>query len=41
MTETSCKNCGLYPCFAGIDKCKSDFGKYGCKLWKEQRFKEK
>lgn len=33
----SCKNCGLYPCFQGIDKCRSDFGKYNCKLWRKQQ----
>ena len=30
----SCSTCGLYPCFSGIDKLKSDFGAYGCRLWR-------
>lgn len=28
--DRSCKDCKKYPCFSEIDKCKSDFGKYGC-----------
>lgn len=31
--DRSCKECAKYPCFDGIDKCKSDFSKFGCKLW--------
>lgn len=26
----TCKECNKYPCFEGIDKCISDFAKYGC-----------
>jgi hypothetical protein len=26
----TCKDCNRYPCFTGIDKCVSDFAKYGC-----------
>lgn len=26
----SCKDCGKYPCFKGIQICVSDFAKYGC-----------
>lgn len=26
----TCTNCELYPCFNGIENCKSDFAKYGC-----------
>lgn len=26
----SCKDCKKYPCFEGINNCKSDFAKYGC-----------
>lgn len=29
-SDRSCKKCKKYPCFKGIDKCKSDFAKYGC-----------
>lgn len=29
-----CKTCAKYPCFEGIDKCKSVFAKYGCTFWK-------
>lgn len=25
-----CKTCRRYPCFIGIDKCKSNFAAYGC-----------
>jgi hypothetical protein len=32
--DRSCKQCIRYPCFEGIDKCKSDFAKYGCKDYK-------
>ena len=33
--DRSCKNCKLYPCFTGIDKCLSDFAQYGCILYKK------
>lgn len=26
----TCKDCKSYPCFTGLDKCVSDFAKYGC-----------
>ena len=26
----SCNSCKNYPCFPEIDKCSSDFAKYGC-----------
>lgn len=29
-----CKQCQRYPCFAGIDKCRSNFASYGCFLYK-------
>ena len=29
-SDRSCKKCKKYPCFRGIDKCKSDFAKCGC-----------
>lgn len=32
--DRSCKGCKSYPCFIGMEKCKSDFAKYGCTLWK-------
>lgn len=28
--ERSCSICKCNPCFDGIDKCSSDFAKYGC-----------
>lgn len=34
--KRSCKECKKYPCFAGIELCKSDFAKYGCKIWIEK-----
>ena len=30
----SCKKCKKYPCFGEINKCSSDFAKYGCILYK-------
>lgn len=33
--ERTCKTCRRYPCFTGIDKCRSDFAKYGCNLYLE------
>lgn len=33
--KRSCKNCRKYPCFVGIDKCKSDFAQYGCIFYSE------
>lgn len=33
--ERTCKTCRRYPCFAGINKCVSDFAKYGCTLYVE------
>ena len=30
----SCEECSKYPCFDGIKRCKSDFAKNGCKLYK-------
>lgn len=33
--DRSCKTCRRYPCFEGIKLCRSDFAKYGCKLWLE------
>lgn len=31
----NCKECRLYPCFEGIDKCVSNFAAYGCVEYKE------
>lgn len=28
--ERSCKECGKYPCFDGIENTISDFASYGC-----------
>lgn len=25
-----CKSCTKYPCFKGIEKCRSNFAAYGC-----------
>lgn len=40
MTKTykdrSCNKCIRKPCFIGFEKCKSDFAKFGCKLYKER-----
>lgn len=33
--DRNCKSCRKYPCFVGIDKCKSDFAKYGCIFYSE------
>ena len=32
--DRSCNKCIRYPCFEGIEICKSDFAKYGCKNYK-------
>lgn len=29
----SCKECGKYPCFDGIEKCRSDFASMGCIMY--------
>ena len=31
----SCKQCRRFPCFEGIEICKSDFAKYGCSQYLE------
>lgn len=31
--DRTCIKCNKYPCFDGINKCKSDFAKVGCKFW--------
>lgn len=31
--ERSCSECKRNPCFSGIENCKCDFAKYGCKLY--------
>jgi hypothetical protein len=33
--DRSCKQCKRFPCFEGIEICKSDFAKYGCRQYKE------
>lgn len=33
--DRSCLECRKYPCFPGINKCKSDFAKYGCNFYSE------
>lgn len=33
--ERECTNCKKYPCFKGIEKCRSCFAKYGCKRYTE------
>lgn len=33
--ERTCISCRRYPCFKGIEKCASDFAKYGCSLYLE------
>ena len=33
--DRECLKCLKYPCFGGIQKCKSDFSKYGCKYYSE------
>lgn len=30
-----CSNCLKYPCFTGIEKCKSNFAAYGCTYYLE------
>lgn len=32
--DRTCVECDKYPCFDGINECKNDFAKVGCKLWK-------
>jgi len=32
--ERTCKQCIRYPCFQGIENCRCDFAKYGCKSFK-------
>lgn len=29
----TCKECSKYPCFEGIDNCKSNFAAMGCSLY--------
>lgn len=29
-----CSQCANYPCFIGMDKCRSNFAAYGCKEFK-------
>lgn len=33
--DRSCQQCKRFPCFEGIEICKSDFAKYGCKQYLE------
>lgn len=33
--KRECKTCRRYPCFEGIQKCASDFAKYGCIYYAE------
>lgn len=33
--DRECKKCTRYPCFIGIDKCRSNFAAYGCFYYKE------
>ncbi len=35
--DRTCKDCAKYPCFIGIDKCRSDMAKYGCSLYSESK----
>lgn len=31
--DRTCKECKRFPCFEGIEICKCDFAKYGCRLY--------
>lgn len=33
--DRSCKMCSHCPCFEGMEYCKCDFAKYGCKDFKK------
>lgn len=33
--DRSCASCRKHPCFEGMEKCLSDFAKYGCVLYSE------
>lgn len=33
----TCKACAKYPCFPEINKCISDFAKYGCIYFHEKK----
>lgn len=33
----NCKECGLYPCFEGVENLKCDCAKYGCYLYKDKK----
>lgn len=35
--ERSCKECGRYPCFFGIENGKSDYAKYGCTIYSKKK----
>lgn len=35
FVDRTCKECANYPCFKGIDRCRSDFAKSGCKEWQQ------
>ena len=37
--DHSCKICGHYPCFEGIENCVCDFGKYGCSIYSNKQDK--
>lgn len=31
--DRTCQECKRYPCFEGIERCISDFAKYGCIIY--------
>jgi len=33
--DRTCTKCKRFPCFEGIEVCKCDFAKYGCRLYLE------
>lgn len=32
--DRTCKSCGKYPCFVGIENCRCDLAQYGCTYYK-------
>ena len=34
--DTKCTDCLKYPCFKGIENCKSSFSAYGCRYFKSK-----
>lgn len=38
--DRECSLCKKYPCFSDIDKCVSNFAKYGCIYYEDMRIRK-